>query len=625
MIQQILNWLRNSKSVTEFTKKVATWFFSWMWINEGSNITIDKEPGGIIINAYSSTGGGDDGEQEIYTIKITSYDSENIYKCNIYDIYEGEELETDQTVYIYQFDETVIVPSGTWLMATKHKEDTNDPPDPPDSDPVWEDRYEAEYSNRIYSVKITSHDSGNSYKCKVYDRENGTELLEDQTLKIYNIDASLIIPADTWLLAFWNSNGEYEAEYEINISGLDNLAITDITNLDKYLIWDASENKYKKTGSDYRLKVSDDDTTPNYLEEKLTANNSNCGIKLEVLNPAGDEEIEVSAKVRRSIEISNDYIQLKNDELNPGNDEYYGTNSGGVKGFYPIPSGLATNKVLVSDDDTTAGYLDAKISAYNGIAKSITNPSGDEDYQISADVQNSIELGGTTPDKKIQLKNDELNPGNDKYYGTNSGGVKGFHAIPSGLATNKVLVSDDDTTPNYLEEKLTVNNSNCGIKLEVLNPAGNEEIEVSAKVRKSIEISNDYIQLKNDELNPGNDKYYGTNSGGVKGFHAIPGGGGGGYSGPFALSIASGTVSITAGHATLAYKVNTIASDTITADVGDYIWYKFDDLDSYTLEKGSTWPTQNEDYVYFILGKVSSTTVMDQYHYGDIQDNARAM
>ena len=439
MIQQILNWLRNSKSVTEFTKKVATWFFSWMWINEGSNITIDKEPGGIIIHAYN-TGGGDDGEQEIYTIKITSYDSENIYKCNIYDIYEGEELETDQTVYIYQFDETVIVPNGTWLMATKHKEDTNDPPDPPDSDPVWEDRYEAEYSNRIYSVKITSHDSGNSYKCKVYDRENGTELLEDQTLKIYNIDASLIIPENTWLLAFWNSNGEYEAEYEINISGLDNLAITDITNFDKYLIWDASENEYKKTGSDYRLKVS-----------------------------------------------------------------------------------------------------------------------------------------------------------------------------------------DDDTTPNYLEEKLTVNNSNCGIKLEVLNPAGDEEIEVSAKVRKSIEISNDYIQLKNDELNPGNDKYYGTNSGGVKGFHAIPGGGGGGYSGPFALSIASGTVSITAGHATLAYKVNTIASDTITADVGDYIWYKFDDLDSYTLEKGSTWPTQNEDYVYFILGKVSSTTVMDQYHYGDIQDNARAM
>jgi len=264
-----------------------------MWINEGSNITIDKEPGGIVINAYN-VGLGD--------------------------------------------------------------------------------------SKNIFPVQITSHGSNNSYKCNVYDKKDGNVIFEGKTLTIYNIDGSLIIPDDTWLLAFLNPDNEYETEYEINIDGMDELSIPNITDADRYMIYDASEKVYKKTKSDHRLKVSIDDIIPNYLEEKITVNSSGCGMKLEVLNPAGNERIEISAKVKNSIEIYGDYIQLENDELTPSNEKYYGTDDGGLKGFHALPED--TNKVLVSADDTTPNYLEEKILVESAITKTIETDGADENIKL---------------------------------------------------------------------------------------------------------------------------------------------------------------------------------------------------------------------------------------------------
>ncbi|HRT03126.1 MAG TPA: hypothetical protein P5513_04225 [Candidatus Diapherotrites archaeon] len=59
-------------------------------------------------------------------------------------------------------------------------------------------------------------------------------------------------------------------------------------------------------------------------------------------------------------------------------------------------------KVKASSTDTTAGYLDAK-------------------------VKNSIEVDNN----KLQLKGDVSSPGNNKYYGTNNEGTKGFFNLPS--------------------------------------------------------------------------------------------------------------------------------------------------------------------------------------------------
>ena len=45
-------------------------------------------------------------------------------------------------------------------------------------------------------------------------------------------------------------------------------------------------------------------------------------------------------------------------------------------------------------------------------------------------------------------------------------------------------------------------------------------------VKKSLEVDAGEVQLVNDELAPGNSKYYGTDGGGTKGFHDLPAGGG---------------------------------------------------------------------------------------------------
>jgi hypothetical protein len=52
------------------------------------------------------------------------------------------------------------------------------------------------------------------------------------------------------------------------------------------------------------------------------------------------------------------------------------------------------------------------------------------DILDATQVQKSITYNGT--DKKLELSGDASAPGNSYYYGTSSGGVKGFYVLPSG-------------------------------------------------------------------------------------------------------------------------------------------------------------------------------------------------
>ncbi len=138
-------------------------------------------------------------------------------------------------------------------------------------------------------------------------------------------------------------------------------------------------------------------------------------------------------------------IQLVNDELNPGELEYYGTDNTGTKGFFPLPVG--------------------SVISVEGINSIDTDPD--------------IITGTGT----VQLVNDELDPGPSEYYGTDSLSTKGFFPLPAAVAITGV--NSVDTTPNTITGTGTV-------------------------------------QLVNDELAPGNEEYYGTNSSGVKGFFPVP-------------------------------------------------------------------------------------------------------
>ena len=122
-------------------------------------------------------------------------------------------------------------------------------------------------------------------------------------------------------------------------------------------------------------------------------------------------------------------------------------------------------------------------------------------------------------------------------YGTNSVGTKGWHAQPSG---------------------------GSGAASSLV--AGFDSIYGSGYTGSAI-----YLNLVGDQNTPGNDKYYGTNSGGSKGWYSLPSGGGvsgSGSNGQF--TIWNGSSSITSvSQVTMSGNVLTL-SDGISAS-----WMQF--------------------------------------------------
>lgn len=91
---------------------------------------------------------------------------------------------------------------------------------------------------------------------------------------------------------------------------------------------------------DHKVLVDGADTTPDFLSPKLAAG---PGITLAVLNPGGDEQVEISATA-----VTEDH------------------------------------KVLVDGADTTPEFLAAKLAAGAGITLAILNPGANEQVQINA-------------------------------------------------------------------------------------------------------------------------------------------------------------------------------------------------------------------------------------------------
>jgi hypothetical protein len=94
--------------------------------------------------------------------------------------------------------------------------------------------------------------------------------------------------------------------------------------------------------------------------------------------------------------------------------------------------GGADEKAKVTSADTTTNYLDSKIVAGSNITKTILNPGGNEQLQISA--------AGAAADEKAK-------------------------------------VSTNDTTTDFLYSKIA---AGSGISKSILNPGGNEQIQIAA-------------------------------------------------------------------------------------------------------------------------------------------------
>jgi len=125
------------------------------------------------------------------------------------------------------------------------------------------------------------------------------------------------------------------------------------------------------------------------------------------------------------------------------------------------------------------------------------------------EVKNSLEYD---EDGAMQLVGDEDAPtGNPKYYGTNSGGDKGFHAIPASYTDEEA----QDAVGAMIADTHTVD-----LTYTDATP------ELKADVRKQMSITSDSggLKLSGDESTPGKTQYYGTDDSdenGAKGYHDL--------------------------------------------------------------------------------------------------------
>jgi hypothetical protein len=93
-----------------------------------------------------------------------------------------------------------------------------------------------------------------------------------------------------------------------------------------------------------------------------------------------------------------------------------------------------------------------------------------------------------------------------------------------------------DNTGIKREEPTIIGGEQHAGKLVALDETGKLDdsiYDLDNKIKGSLEINDNKIQLENDSNEPGNSKYYGTNSSGIKGFHDLPSGGSGGGSSTF--------------------------------------------------------------------------------------------
>jgi len=297
------------------------------------------------------------------------------------------------------------------------------------------------------------------------------------------------------------------------------------------------------------VSIAVDDATSGFLNDKLIDGDGLLAVQYD--DTTGAQTLDLSVRVKNSIDIDSDFLQFENDELAPGDFKYYGTNLTGAKGWYEA------SQLLISSNDEIPDYLENKITDGEGIllTKS-SDTTGAQTLDFSVRIKNSIEIDSDF----LQLESDELAPGNSKFYGTDLLGVKGWQSFPvknsieddsdqlqfvndenapgslhyygTNVAGTKgwygfteipmpaVTITNSDASSDYLDTKVS---DGEGILTTILtDTTGEQTLDFSVRIKNSIEIDSDFLQLESDELAPGNSKFYGTTTGGVKGWQSFP-------------------------------------------------------------------------------------------------------
>lgn len=120
----------------------------------------------------------------------------------------------------------------------------------------------------------------------------------------------------------------------------------------------------------------------------------------------------------------------------------------GTTGKLVKDSGLRLDQILEESGFGDVGLIESSVGNVPFILKDVSDGDGTSvqantgSFQINVEAKNSIEVDAGD----VQLVGDEASPGNSEYYGTDSGGTKGFHPLSaSAITSGAALTKADDT------------------------------------------------------------------------------------------------------------------------------------------------------------------------------------
>lgn len=131
----------------------------------------------------------------------------------------------------------------------------------------------------------------------------------------------------------------------------------------------------------------------------------------------------------------------------------------------------------------------------------------DTSNTITGDV--TTQQSVTSDASGVKLSGDTATPGASKYYGTDSGGTRGWNTLPAGITSEDA----QDAVGGALTDSNTV---------DFTYNDGANTITADAKTQMSVTSDASGLKLSGDSATPGNSKYYGTNSSGTKGWNSLP-------------------------------------------------------------------------------------------------------
>ena len=232
------------------------------------------------------------------------------------------------------------------------------------------------------------------------------------------------------------------------------------------------------------IKVSSDDTTANYLENKLAAGTK---ITIATISPGGNEQSQITFAGLALSELSDATITSPVEANVASYDQAAGKWKNRTAGQANLASGTHNHiqsqitdlvhdavKLQTRDIDSTAP-VSGQVLAWNSL-KWI--PSG-------------LAPGGGTDTKKVKITvsdttEDYLQPkiraGSNVSITLISGGANEFLQVAAtvsgaGADTKKVMVSSADTTENYLESKLSAGSN---VTITKLYAGGNEQLQLAS-------------------------------------------------------------------------------------------------------------------------------------------------